>query len=180
MKAFTHQHVEDLKGMINQLIGIPIEQQTLTQSVFSLSNDKTLKECAFKDLEELTLRYKRAKSTKGVPKEELLFFKVKNRITGKELHLDFKNDEDMTINDLRQIIAQEHNVEESDKVALIQLKKSEVIGLKKNDLLVKDIIKNKLSLGNKDKASLICEYIAYSYYDILELLQWNGYFKQNI
>ena len=66
MKAFTHQYIEDIKVMINQLIGVPIEQQTLTQSVFALSNDKTVKECAFKDLEELTLRYKRAKSTKGV------------------------------------------------------------------------------------------------------------------
>ena len=30
MKAFTHQYIEDIKGMINQLIGVPIEQQTLT------------------------------------------------------------------------------------------------------------------------------------------------------
>ena len=30
MKAFTHQYIEDIKVMINQLIGVPIEQQTLT------------------------------------------------------------------------------------------------------------------------------------------------------
>ena len=52
--------------------------------------------------------------------------------------------------------------------------------MKRNDLLVKDLIKSKLSPGKKDKATVICEYIVYSYYDILDLQLYNGYFKPDI
>ena len=52
--------------------------------------------------------------------------------------------------------------------------------MKRNDLLVKDLIKSKLSLGKKDKATVICEYIVYSYYDILDLQLHDGYFKPAI